>query len=96
MRDRPAGRLVLLTTRGATDFPGVGFQPDDILLFGRESAGVPADRPVEPKPAVDAPTDVLRLACHLSGGDVTLEKNASLWWGAVARGDRAQQAASPR
>ena len=42
-RDRPAGRLVLLTTKGAADFPGVAFQPDDILLFGRESAGVPAD-----------------------------------------------------
>jgi tRNA (cytidine/uridine-2'-O-)-methyltransferase len=40
-RDRPAGRLLLLTTKGATDFPGVGFRSDDILLFGRESAGVP-------------------------------------------------------
>jgi tRNA (cytidine/uridine-2'-O-)-methyltransferase len=40
-RERPAGRLVLLTTRGATDFPQVAFRPDDILLFGRESAGVP-------------------------------------------------------
>lgn len=39
--ERPAGRLVLLTTKGATDFPGVAFQPDDTLLFGRESAGVP-------------------------------------------------------
>ena len=40
-RDKPAGRLVLLTTKGATDFPGVAFATDDILLFGRESAGVP-------------------------------------------------------
>ncbi|MBI2740798.1 MAG: tRNA (cytidine(34)-2'-O)-methyltransferase [Rhodospirillales bacterium] len=40
-RDRPAGRLVLLTTKGATDFPGVAFRTDDTLLFGRESAGVP-------------------------------------------------------
>jgi tRNA (cytidine/uridine-2'-O-)-methyltransferase len=24
-QDRPAGRLVLLTTKGATDFPGVAF-----------------------------------------------------------------------
>ncbi len=39
--ERPAGRLVLLTTRGATDFPGVAFRTDDTLLFGRESAGVP-------------------------------------------------------
>ena len=40
-RDRPAGRLVLLTTKGASGFPNVAFQTDDILLFGRESAGVP-------------------------------------------------------
>ena len=42
-RDRPPGRLVLLTTKGATDFPGIAFPKDDILLFGRESAGVPDD-----------------------------------------------------
>src|SRR5262245_58185725 len=40
-RERAAGRLVLLTTRSASDFPGVTFHRDDILLFGRESAGVP-------------------------------------------------------
>lgn len=42
-RDGPAGRLVLLTTRAAESFPGVAFAADDILLFGRESAGVPAE-----------------------------------------------------
>lgn len=41
-RDRPAGRLVLLTTAGDTTFPDLAFRPDDILLLGRESAGVPA------------------------------------------------------
>jgi tRNA (cytidine/uridine-2'-O-)-methyltransferase len=41
-RDRPAGRLVLLTTAGDSVFPGVAFQASDILLLGRESAGVPA------------------------------------------------------
>ena len=41
LRERPPGRLVLLTTRGAESFPGVSFRPDDILLLGRESAGVP-------------------------------------------------------
>ena len=39
---REAGRrIVLLTTRGATDYRDVAFGPDDVLLFGRESAGVP-------------------------------------------------------
>lgn len=42
-RDRPAGRLVLLTTQGATDLAEIRFRPDDILLLGRESAGVPAE-----------------------------------------------------
>ncbi len=40
---KPAGRLVLLTTQGATPLPDFQFQPDDRLLFGRESAGVPED-----------------------------------------------------
>ena len=34
-------RLVLLTTRGTTPFTEYEFQPSDILLLGRESAGVP-------------------------------------------------------
>jgi tRNA (cytidine/uridine-2'-O-)-methyltransferase len=42
-RDRPPGRLVLLTTAGAERLPDASFRADDILLMGRESAGVPAD-----------------------------------------------------
>lgn len=42
-RDRPPGRLVLLTTAGAIRLPDARFQPDDILLLGRESAGAPAE-----------------------------------------------------
>lgn len=34
-------RLVLLTTRGAVGHTEFRFQPDDILLLGRESTGVP-------------------------------------------------------
>jgi tRNA (cytidine/uridine-2'-O-)-methyltransferase len=40
---RAAGRLVLLTTSGNATFPDVAFHPHDILLLGRESAGVPAE-----------------------------------------------------
>lgn len=39
----PKGRIVLLTTKGSTDLRAFHFQPDDILLAGRESAGVPDD-----------------------------------------------------
>jgi tRNA (cytidine/uridine-2'-O-)-methyltransferase len=35
------GRLVLLTTRAAHHHHEVGYRPDDVLLGGRESAGVP-------------------------------------------------------
>jgi tRNA (cytidine/uridine-2'-O-)-methyltransferase len=38
-----AGRLVLFTTRGAAPYQSFAFAPDDVLLFGRESAGVPPE-----------------------------------------------------
>ena len=41
--DRPAGRLVLLSTKGDTVFPQVEFAADDTLLLGQESAGVPVN-----------------------------------------------------
>lgn len=41
--EHPGGRLVLLTTAGAVPLPEVQFRPDDVLLLGRESAGVPAE-----------------------------------------------------
>ena len=40
---RPPGRLVLLSTAGAVPLPEATFRADDILLLGRESAGVPAE-----------------------------------------------------
>ena len=38
---RPPGRLVLLTTRGQQNLWDFQFASDDILVVGRESAGVP-------------------------------------------------------
>jgi tRNA (cytidine/uridine-2'-O-)-methyltransferase len=41
---RAAGhRLVLLTTSAPLSYLDLSFRPDDILLLGRESAGVPDD-----------------------------------------------------
>jgi tRNA (cytidine/uridine-2'-O-)-methyltransferase len=34
-------RLALLTTRGGVDLLDFGFEPGDVLMVGRESAGVP-------------------------------------------------------
>lgn len=39
--EHDVGRLVLFTTKGATPLPDFAFAPNDTLLFGRESAGVP-------------------------------------------------------
>ena len=37
----PRYRLILLTTKGSVPYHRFVFEPDDILLLGRESAGVP-------------------------------------------------------
>ncbi len=39
----PDARLILFTTRSAEPYIGFDFTPHDILLMGRESAGVPDD-----------------------------------------------------
>ena len=35
------GRLILLTTKGTSSFVNFEYHPNDIILMGRESAGVP-------------------------------------------------------
>lgn len=43
-RDTVIGaRLVLLTTKASIRLYDFAFRPDDVLLFGKESAGVPAE-----------------------------------------------------
>ena len=42
-RRRDSGRLVLFTTSASRPYHDFEFAADDILLFGRESAGVPDD-----------------------------------------------------
>lgn len=36
-------RIILLTTKGAVSYTDFAFEPTDILMVGRESAGVPDD-----------------------------------------------------
>ena len=43
LKNRPFGRIVLLTTKAVDPYTGFAFRPDDTLLLGRESAGVPDD-----------------------------------------------------
>lgn len=42
-REARRERLVLFTTQGAQPFHRFRFEPNDILLFGRESAGAPPE-----------------------------------------------------
>ena len=48
-------RLVLLTTRGDTSLYDARFQADDVLLFGRESGGVPPEVRAQCSAAVRIP-----------------------------------------
>lgn len=41
-RTQEKRRLILFSTKAALPYTQFAFHPDDILLFGRESAGVPA------------------------------------------------------
>lgn len=59
----PGGRIVLLTTAAATPVWDFEFRPDDRLLLGRESAGVPPD--------VHAAADA-RIAIPMPGGGRSL------------------------
>ncbi len=43
LQKMPTGRLVLLTTKSSNSYASFTFKDDDILLLGRESAGVPED-----------------------------------------------------
>ncbi|MEZ5832769.1 MAG: tRNA (cytidine(34)-2'-O)-methyltransferase [Dongiaceae bacterium] len=42
-KTKNASRLILLTTRADAPYTACRFEPADTLLFGRESAGVPAE-----------------------------------------------------
>ena len=70
-RDRAPGRLVLLTTSGAERFPDVAFRTDDMLLLGRESAGVPASgaRRGRPPAAHSAAKGLALAQCRAGGGN---------------------------
>ncbi|MCB5173828.1 tRNA (cytidine(34)-2'-O)-methyltransferase [Microvirga lenta] len=40
-RREAGGRLILATTKGAVPYTALAYEPGDIILVGRESAGVP-------------------------------------------------------
>jgi tRNA (cytidine/uridine-2'-O-)-methyltransferase len=76
-------RLVLFTTKGALPYTDFAFAPGDVLLFGRESAGVP-DHVHE---AADH-----RLLIPMPGGGRSLNVAMSV---AMAVGEAVRQTANP-
>jgi len=76
---RPTGRLILLTTGADTAVWDVAFRHDDILLLGRESAGVPDD--------VHAAADI-RAAIPMAPGARSLNVAVA---GAMALGEALRQ-----
>ena len=50
-RDRAPGRLVLMTTKARRLLPDFAFHPDDTILLGSESSGVPPRSTTSPTPA---------------------------------------------
>jgi tRNA (cytidine/uridine-2'-O-)-methyltransferase len=68
------GRLILFTTKGSAPLQSHAFQKGDILLFGRESAGVPVDVHA----AADARVRIPLLATARSL-NVSMSAGIALW-----------------
>lgn len=83
-RTAEGNRLLLFTTKGATDYRDFRYQTSDILLFGRESAGV-TDAVVE---AADA-----RLVIPITPGLRSLNIAMSA---AMAAGEALRQVRNPQ
>ena len=79
------GRLVLFTTQGGVRLPEARFESGDVLLFGSESRGVPADVHVRAELRVRIPqvegTRSLNLAVAAGIGVAEAVRQAGLWVG---------------
>ena len=77
-REATPGRLLLFTTKGDRSPYEFAFKPDDILLFGKESGGVPAE--------VAAASDArLRLPIRAAVRSLNLATSAALALGEALR-----------
>ena len=80
-----AGRLVLFTTAGAVPLPEARFEPDDVLLFGSESGGVPDEVHARASLRVRIPqaagTRSLNLAVAAGIGLAEAVRQTGLWAG---------------
>lgn len=90
---RGAGRLVLLTTKAPLAYTDFRFRADDVLLLGRESAGVPAavHERAEARVRVPLRPEARSLNVALAAAMVLGEalRQTAGWQGRPERGDGA-------
>lgn len=67
-RERGEGRLVVFSTKAETAHWDFAFEPSDLLLFGRESAGVPDDVRAAADAAVRIPIRARSLNVAVAAG----------------------------
>ena len=77
-RQTHVGRLILLTTKAIASYTGAAFQPDDYIMVGRESSGVPQE--VNEKAEVS-----LRIPMHPSVRSLNVGLAASMVLGKALR-----------
>jgi tRNA (cytidine/uridine-2'-O-)-methyltransferase len=77
-RTKRRGRLVLLTTKASLSYTAFDFAPDDTLLFGRESAGVP-------DPVHDAADARIRIPLRTGLRSLNLAQAAAMALGEALR-----------
>lgn len=74
----PQARLVLFTTKANRSLYDYAFQPDDVLLFGQESAGVP-------QAVADAADARVRIPMRAAVRSMNLAASAALALGEALR-----------
>ena len=72
------GRLVLFTTKTTQSAYALAYRPDDVLLFGKESAGVPPE-------IVEAAHERVRLPMRAEVRSLNLATSAALALGEALR-----------
>lgn len=68
-------RIILLTTKASVNYTTFEFRPDDVLLLGRESAGVPEDvhAAVDGRIIIPLNPDARSINMAMAGGIVLAE-----------------------
>ena len=76
------GRLVLMTTHASEPYTDFGFRADDVILMGRESAGVPEEvhRQVDARLLIPMNPNARSINMAISAAIVTAEALRQLRW----------------